>query len=167
MLHQIYISIGSNVERDKYTRAGLDGLYAQFGDLVLSSVYESEAVGFSGSHFYNMVVGARTTKSVGEVCEILKAIENDNGRVRGEKKFAPRTLDLDLLLFDDVITEDGVVLPRQEIDYNAFVLLPLCEIAGDVIHPVQQKSIAAMLDDYDQSQQKLWKIEFNWSPATS
>ncbi|MBU2877266.1 MULTISPECIES: 2-amino-4-hydroxy-6-hydroxymethyldihydropteridine diphosphokinase [Alteromonadaceae] len=166
MLHQIYISIGSNVERDKYTRAGLNGLFAEFGELTLSNVYESEAVGFSGSHFYNMVVGAKTCKSVQQVCEILKSIENDNGRVRGEKKFAPRTLDLDLLLFDDVVTEDGVVLPRHEIDYNAFVLIPLSEIAGDVIHPVHQISIAAMLANYDQSQQKLWTIEFNWSPAT-
>ncbi|MFA3793101.1 2-amino-4-hydroxy-6-hydroxymethyldihydropteridine diphosphokinase [Aliiglaciecola sp. SL4] len=166
MLHQIYISIGSNVERDKYTRAGLDGLFAQFGELTLSKVYESEAVGFSGSHFYNLVVGAKTDKSVQQVCEILKSIENENGRIRGEKKFAPRTLDLDLLLFDDIVTEDGVVLPRQEIDYNAFVLLPLSEIAGNVIHPVHQKSIAAMLADYDQSQQKLWTIEFNWRPAT-
>lgn len=165
MTHQIYISVGSNVDREKHTRAGLEGMALEFGELTLSSVYESEAIGFSGSHFYNLVVGAKTTKTIKEVCEALKSIESMNGRVRQEKKFAPRTLDLDLLLYDHVITKDGVELPRGEIEYNAFVLLPLHELAPEYIHPSTNKSIGELWQAYDKTKQKLWKIDFNWSNA--
>ena len=163
MTHQIYISVGSNVDRNKHTIAGLNGMALEFGELTLSNVYESEAVGFSGSHFYNLVVGAKTSKTIKEVCETLKSIESRNGRVRQEKKFAPRTLDLDLLLYDQIVTKDGVDLPRAEIEYNAFVLLPLSEIAPEYAHPIVNKTIGELWQAYDKTKQKLWKIDFNWS----
>ncbi len=112
---QIYISLGSNVDREKHTRAGLQALHQSFGALQLSSLFESEAVGFDGKPFYNMVIGATTTKTMPEVAHLLKQIEADNGRVRGGKKFSPRTLDLDLLLYDDLVTDELVQLPRGEI----------------------------------------------------
>lgn len=164
MKHTIYISVGSNVDKETHTVAGLQAMYEAFGDLELSSVYESEAVGFEGSNFYNLVVGAKTEHSVSQVCKILKQIETNNGRQRSEKKFAPRTLDLDLLLYDDVITQDGVILPREEIAYNAFVLLPLNEIAAELMHPTIQQNIGVLWSNYHNDQQKLWKIDFNWSP---
>lgn len=163
MPHHIYISLGSNIDRDKHTRAGLDAIARHFKDVRISSVYESESVGFAGSHFYNLVAEAETEMSVQEVCRCLKKIEDENGRVRGEKKFAPRTLDLDLLLYDDLITKQGVVLPRDEITYNAFVLLPLSELAPDLAHPLTGLTYQQMWSTYDKSNQKLWPIEFNWS----
>lgn len=165
MAHEIYISLGSNIDRDKHTRAGLDALAEFFSDVRISSVYESESVGFAGSHFYNLVAAATTDLSVAEVCRCLKKIEDENGRVRGEKKFAPRTLDLDLLLYDDLVTKQGVILPRDEITYNAFVLLPLSEVAPELTHPLTGQSYQQMWSDYDKSNQKLWAIEFNWSAA--
>jgi 2-amino-4-hydroxy-6-hydroxymethyldihydropteridine diphosphokinase len=165
MLHQIYISVGSNIDKERNTRSGLNAMQKVFGSIRLSTVYESEAVGFSGSHFYNLVVEAQTDDDVASVCRALKVIEQQNGRVRGEKKFAPRTLDLDLLLFDDLITQDGVVLPRDEIEYNAFVLLPLSELAPNLSHPTTLKTYQKMWQEYDQSKQKLWPVEFTWSPA--
>jgi 2-amino-4-hydroxy-6-hydroxymethyldihydropteridine diphosphokinase len=166
-MHTIFISVGSNIEREKHVRSGLQAMYQTFGELSLSSVYESEAVGFAGSHFYNLVVKADTFLSVNQVCSVLKQIEEDNQRVRGDKKFAPRTLDLDLLLYDDLVTQEGVELPRAEILYNAFVLKPLAEIIPQDIHPVERRSYQALWDDYDQSQQKLWTIEFTWSGTTA
>lgn len=162
--HQIYISLGSNINRQQNTRAGLVGLQNVFGPLTLSSVYESEAVGFAGSHFYNLVVGAKTSLCVDEVCSQLKEIEDLNGRVRGSKKFAPRTLDLDLLLYDDLVECDNYELPRAEILTNAFVLLPLAEIAPQALHPVTGQSYQTLWDAYDKSKQKLWPINFDWSP---
>ena len=162
-MHQIYISVGSNVDRDRHTRGGINALKTYFSEIELSRVYESEAVGFKGSHFYNLVVGAKTALPIDEVCRVLKRIESEHGRVRGEKKFSPRTLDLDLLLFDDVITDEGVEIPRGEICTNAFVLQPLAEIAPELVHPTTGETIGSMWENYDKARQQLWPIEFQWS----
>jgi 2-amino-4-hydroxy-6-hydroxymethyldihydropteridine diphosphokinase len=140
-------------------------MYLAFGDLTLSSVFESESVGFEGNNFYNLVVKANTTLSIEQVCSVLKQIEQDNKRQRGEQKFAPRTLDLDLLLYDCQVTSQPIELPRPEVLYNAFVLKPLAEIAADEVHPVVNENYASLWQAYDKSQQKLWAINFYWSPT--
>ncbi|MBT0585301.1 2-amino-4-hydroxy-6-hydroxymethyldihydropteridine diphosphokinase [Alteromonas oceanisediminis] len=161
--HHILISVGSNIQRETHTRSGVEALQNLFSDVTLSSVYESEAVGFSGTAFYNLVVSAYTTMAVGDVCRTLKAIERENGRMPSEKKFAPRTLDLDLLTYDSLVTQSPVVLPREEITYNAFVLQPLAEIVPDEVHPVVQKTYATLWAEYDKKQQRLWPIDFSWN----
>lgn len=163
--HIIYISVGSNVDKEKHTKAGLQGMYQAFGELTLSSVFESESVGFAGNNFYNLVVKANTRLSIAEVCHVLKKIEHDNKRQRGEQKFSPRTLDLDLLLYDRQVTSQPIPLPRPEVLYNAFVLQPLAEIAADEIHPEANTSYGNLWQAYDKSQQKLWAIKFDWSPT--
>tara|TARA_R110000751_G_scaffold73956_1_gene149716 strand:+ start:68739 stop:69260 length:522 start_codon:yes stop_codon:yes gene_type:complete len=163
--HIIYISVGSNVDKEKHTKAGLQGMYQAFGELTLSSVFESESVGFEGNNFYNLVVKANTKLSIAEVCSVLKKIEQDNKRQRGEQKFAPRTLDLDLLLYDQQVISQPIELPRPEVLYNAFVLKPLAEIAADEVHPVVNTSYGKLWQDYDKSRQKLWAITFDWSPS--
>ncbi|RJG40084.1 2-amino-4-hydroxy-6-hydroxymethyldihydropteridine diphosphokinase [Motilimonas pumila] len=160
---RIFISVGSNVDREQHIRAGVKALYQAFDELEISSVFESEPVGFNGHAFYNFVVAASTELEVLAVVAILKQIERDNGRLAGDKKFAPRTLDLDLLLYDDLITEVGVQLPRGEIPHNAFVLWPLAELAPDRIHPELEQSYEKLWQAYDKSSQKLWKIPFIWN----
>ena len=87
--HFILISVGSNIDKAANTDAGLNGLNKAFDGIQLSPVYESESVGFKGDTFFNLVVSARTNESIARVCEILKQIEDENGRVRGSEKFAP------------------------------------------------------------------------------
>lgn len=161
--HTILISIGSNIEREHYTKQSLVALKQHFTEISVSSVYESEAVGFNGSAFYNAVASAKTSKSVEEVCAILKAIEKDNGRVHTDKKFCARTLDLDLLTYDNIISTSPVVLPREEICYNAFVLWPLAELVPNDIHPETQETYAKMWQNFDKQKQQLWPIDFTWS----
>ncbi|GAC23164.1 MAG: 2-amino-4-hydroxy-6-hydroxymethyldihydropteridine diphosphokinase [Alteromonadaceae bacterium] len=161
--HTIFISVGSNINREQHISAGLDAMYAAFGELTLSSVYESKSVGFDGNNFYNLVVQADTHLPINEVVEHLKKIETENLRTRESKKFAPRTLDLDLLTYDDVIIQTPMELPRPEILYNAFVLQPLAEIAPEVEHPLANKSYFSLWQQYDKSQQQLWPIKFTWS----
>ena len=78
----IYLSLGSNIDRTLRICAALDALAENFGDLTLSSVYESDSVGFKGDNFYNLVVAIKSEMSVGEISFILKEIENSNGRDR-------------------------------------------------------------------------------------
>lgn len=126
---RVYISIGSNIDRERYITAALDALAGWFDEPLISSVYESESVGFDGSPFYNLVVGVDTDLSVADLSARFKQLEADNGRRRGVPKFSPRTLDLDILTYDhEVGRVDGVELPRGEILKNAFVLLPLAKL---------------------------------------
>jgi len=162
----IYISLGSNVNREYHVQQGLKALSDTFNlpfkHLVLSSLFESEAIGFSGNAFYNMVIGLQTQYSLEQVAKKLRNIEMNYGRELKAKKFSPRTLDLDLLLFDDLITDSPAQLPRDEINTNAFVLLPLSEIAPTLIHPVLQKSYQTLWQNYDKSSQQLEKVSDEW-----
>jgi 2-amino-4-hydroxy-6-hydroxymethyldihydropteridine diphosphokinase len=160
---KIYISLGSNIEPIRHLKAALIDLNCHFDELLLSSVFESEAVGFDGTNFLNMVVAAETALPIETVVATFKQIEQDHGRVKGAKKFAARTLDLDLLLYDDVVCQTPIELPRAEILYNAFVLWPLAEIAPLLTHPVTHEPYQILWDEYDKTQQNLWPIEFDWS----
>ena len=161
---RIYISLGSNIDRERHTRAGVQAVRERFGDLILSSVYESEAVGFEGDAFYNMVIACDVDEGVHETNRILAEIEDAHGRDRSGPRFSSRTLDLDLLLYDDVVLdENGLKLPRGEILKNAFVLWPLAEIAPDLVHPVAGKSYAELWFDFDKTRESLAPIEFNFS----
>lgn len=159
----IYLSLGSNVDRRKNIVAALDALAELFGELQISSVYESKSVGFDGSNFFNLVVGADTILSIVELSETLKRIEDNNGRKRNGPKFSPRTLDIDILTYGDFVgVESDIELPRAEITKNAFVLLPLAEIASDIFHPQLQKTYRDLWQGYDHASQSLWAIEFEW-----
>ncbi len=133
---KVFVSIGSNIDKSANIQRALDSLRAEFGTLTRSQIYRTKAVGFKGDDFYNLVVGFDTVLSPREVATVLRQIEQRQGRIRGEERFAPRTLDLDLLLYDDLILQQGPLqLPRDEITRYAFVLGPLAEIAGDLPHP--------------------------------
>lgn len=140
---RVYVSIGSNQQRERNVRAAVDALRERFGALSLSSVYETEAVGFDGDPFLNLVAGFDTALELEQVVDALRDIEIGAGRKRTEKRYGPRTLDLDVLTYgDDVAREDPVEVPRSEITHAAYVLVPLAEIAPDALHPVLGESYA-------------------------
>lgn len=131
-----WLSIGSNQDREASIRGAIVDLRSAFGELALSSVYESAAEGFAGEPFLNLVAGIDTDSSVGLIDRTLRAIEDAHGRLRCPDKFAPRTLDIDLLTYGQAVgTLDGRDLPRDEILRYAFVLGPLAEVAPNEIHP--------------------------------
>ena len=157
----IWLSLGSNIDREKHILSALDELKNVFGKLTISRVYESEAVGFDGPSFHNLVVGIDTDLSVTELKRIFHAMEVSHGRVKGRDSFCSRTLDIDLLTYgDQQVDEAGVELPRDEITKYAFVLLPLSEVAGDERHPVIGKCYRELWESFDMTGQTLWPVEF-------
>ncbi|NEX17478.1 MAG: 2-amino-4-hydroxy-6-hydroxymethyldihydropteridine diphosphokinase [Halochromatium sp.] len=164
LTRRCWISLGSNLEREVSIRGGVESLRQAFGPLILSPVYETDAVGFDGSPFLNLVAGIKTALRVGEIRAMLRRIEAEHGRERGSehehehgqrggdydcerggKRFAPRTLDLDLLTYGDLVGEiDGYRLPRDEILRYAFVLGPLADVAPDERHPIDGRRYAAL-----------------------
>ena len=157
---RVYVSIGSNIDREQNIDAALRELSAAYRELERSSVYESDAVGFDSAPFYNLVVGFRTDESPRAIQNSLHAIENRHGRLR-TAALSARTLDLDLLLYDDLVMSEGkLVLPRNDIDRYAFVLAPLAEIAGSARHPVTGISYADMWAAFDDSRQALTRVDW-------
>lgn len=159
----IYISIGSNIDAEQHIRGAIDVLREKYGELKISSVYESESIGFEGDNFLNLVVGLHTDQTVQEVLDTLHDIENRFGRDRSGPRFSSRTLDLDLLLYDDLVLQDqGIDIPREEITHNAFVLQPLAEIAPQLEHPQQKLTMQELWQQFDKTSQSLWPVEFRW-----
>jgi 2-amino-4-hydroxy-6-hydroxymethyldihydropteridine diphosphokinase len=159
-----YISIGSNIDKDKNILASLQALEEHFGKLTISSIYESEPVGFTGDTFYNLVVGFNSELAVKEVAKQLRQIELDNGRTRDSQKFSARTLDLDLILYDDLILNDGRLrIPRDEIERYAFVLEPLAEIAPTLKHPISHLSYADLWKKFDKTYLKQKRVTPAWA----
>jgi 2-amino-4-hydroxy-6-hydroxymethyldihydropteridine diphosphokinase len=158
-----YISIGSNIDKDKHIPASIKALAERFGALTLSSIYESDSIGFSGDAFYNLIVGFDSDLDVKEIIQQLRQIELDNGRNRECKKFSARTLDLDLVLYGDLIINEGrIQLPRDEIEKYAFVLEPLAEIAGDLHHPISGQRYSELWETFDKTSLKQHRVSPIW-----
>lgn len=149
-MERVYLSLGSNVERERNIPAGLRALHERFGPLTVSTVYECPAVGFAGDDFYNLVAAFDSAEPVHEVHDAIHAIEDRFGRDRAAPKYSPRTLDIDLLLYGDrIVRDDRLVLPRPEIERVAFVLCPLAELAGTHPHPVRGEPYAVLWARFD------------------
>ena len=157
---RIFLGLGSNIERERHLRAGLDALAGFVGSLQCSPVFESEPVGISSGPFFNLVVSGETDLPLAELDQRLKLIEADNGRYAPGRKGLP--LDIDVLLYGQQVGDfDGLILPRAEILKNAFVLWPLAPDAPQVLHPGVQRSFADLWQTAQIAQQ-LRPIAFQW-----
>lgn len=147
--HNAWLGIGSNVEPERNIVAGIAALRAAFGDVQLSPVYRSVAVGFQGRDFLNLAAAIRTTLQPLALKAWLNELERRHGRRRDVPKFSDRTLDIDILLYDDLwLVSPELQLPRAEILQYAHVLRPLAELAPGRIHPVAGRTLADLWDDF-------------------
>ena len=131
-----YLGLGSNKKPEQNLRLCARELRRRFSVLSISPVYRNKAIGFDGQDFLNAVACIETEQSPTEVWQQLEEIHALSGRERGASAFMSRTLDIDLLLYDDlIIDEPPVHVPRKDVLDYAFVLGPLAEIAPDCVHP--------------------------------
>jgi 2-amino-4-hydroxy-6-hydroxymethyldihydropteridine diphosphokinase len=146
----IHINIGSNQNRRKNISIAIQALKSIFSHIKTSSIYQSPAEGFEGDDFYNVGVNASTDLSIKETAEVLRNIEQNQGRDRTQPKFSSRKIDLDLVIYDDVIDQE-VNLPRDDILKYAFVLAPLTELNAELIHPVELQSYQTLWQGFQSS----------------
>tara|TARA_B110000285_G_scaffold222988_1_gene277876 strand:- start:401 stop:895 length:495 start_codon:yes stop_codon:yes gene_type:complete len=157
------LSIGSNIDAESNIRAALDALNLEFENIRSSTTYESQAIGFDGDNFLNLVVLADTNKGLDDVTTFLKRLEDRLGRDRLQTRFSGRTVDVDILLYgNESGMFCGIELPRPEVTENAYVLQPLAELLPDVVHPATGMSYLKLWQDYDKSKQRLWATEIDW-----
>ena len=152
----IYLLLGSNVgDRSKHLTDGRTLIAERIGKISKSShVYETAPWGFQDQDdFYNQALEVKTDRSPSEVLKISKEIEEEVGRVSNEK-WHPRVLDIDILLFGKkVIHQEGLNIPHASMHERNFALIPLMELAPELIHPALELSIEELFwnckDDLD------------------
>jgi 2-amino-4-hydroxy-6-hydroxymethyldihydropteridine diphosphokinase len=142
---RVYLSLGSNREPQRYLVAAIAALRERFGDITVSPAYRSKAVGFAGADFVNLAVGLDTDLSPSALNAWLHALEDRHDRRRDVPRYSDRTLDLDIVFYDALITQGAghLQIPREELRH-AFVLRPIADIAPDFRHPVSGLSMAEL-----------------------
>lgn len=153
----VYLGIGSNLQAEANLRLCVRELAKRFRLLAVSPVYRNKAIGFDGDEFLNAVAGVETELSAEAVCAELERIHELAGRRRGNDAFVSRTLDIDLLLYGQLISERHR-LPRPDILEYSFVLRPLAEIAPGLVHPLTGKTMARHWSEFDANAHALTRI---------
>lgn len=139
----VYLGLGSNCRPGEHLRAGLAALREKFDTVDVSPVYRSAAVGFVGAPFLNCCTRITTALAMTELKRWLTDLEVRHGRKRDLPKFSDRNLDIDILLYGDLVGPvDGLELPRPDILKYAHVLKPLVDLAPDLVHPLTGRTVA-------------------------
>jgi 2-amino-4-hydroxy-6-hydroxymethyldihydropteridine diphosphokinase len=156
---RVYVAAGSNVKPREHLRRALAALRVAYPDLEVSPAYANRPVGFDGDDFINLVVGFTSDESLDSVVSRLRTVEEICGRPRMAPKWAPRTMDLDILLFGDVVgTFPGAVLPRPDLLRRPFMLGPLADLAPDLVHPIAGTTIGELWRCFDSADHELRAI---------
>jgi 2-amino-4-hydroxy-6-hydroxymethyldihydropteridine diphosphokinase len=150
-MSKVFLGLGTNLgNRDSNLRITVKRISEHIGNVAQSSsVYETAPWGFEAENdFLNMVICVETNHSPGEVLKNITEIESILGRERNQDRYSSRIIDIDILLYDDLImNENGLKIPHRLIHERRFVLVPLCELAPDLMHPVLNKSISVLLEE--------------------
>ena len=140
-----WLGLGSNVNAENHIRAGINELKERFEQVNLSPIYTSASVGFEGNDFINLVARIETDLHPLELRDYLRDLEDRYGRKRDVPKFSNRSLDIDILLYDDLVLLSPVLeIPRAEILKFSHVLKPLADLNPDLFHPAKLATIAEL-----------------------
>lgn len=160
---RVYVAAGSNVEPLSNLRTALDALATAFPGMQCSPAYRNRAVGFEGEDFVNLVVGFDTDLDPRSVQARLQQVEARCGRAREAPKWAPRSMDLDILLYGDRVgDEPGLVLPRPDLLRRAYMLRPLAELAPGLQHPTRGESMADLWKAFNGAAHPMQPVDLGW-----
>ncbi len=161
---QVLVAAGSNVDPRIHLPTALDVLERHFSPLQVSRAYANAAVGFEGEDFVNLVVAFRTSLPVAAVIARLHEAEAACGRARDAPKWAPRAMDLDILLFGDTVcAEPGLTLPRPDLLRRAYMLGPAAEVAPDLVHPTERRTLRELWAEMrERDPHELRPVELPW-----
>ena len=147
---EVFVAAGSNIRPREHLRKALGLMREAWPGLRVSRAYANKAVGFEGDDFVNLVVAFHTDETLAAVLDRLHAIEAACGRAREAAKWAPRSMDLDVLLYGDVVGEfPGAVLPRKDLLRRPYMLGPMAEIGPQVVHPTAGRRIGELWAEFD------------------
>ena len=156
----VYLGLGSNMDPEANLHSAVAALRERFADTELSPVYRSPPLDFDGDDFLNLVVRFSTDTAPGELLDYFETLHEQAGRVRGNDKFVSRPLDIDLLLYGDVVDpEPPLRLPRRDILEHSFVLRPLAELAPDLVHPVTGSTMQDIWQAFDPANHPLQAVD--------
>jgi 2-amino-4-hydroxy-6-hydroxymethyldihydropteridine diphosphokinase len=154
--HSAYLSLGSNIEPEANIRSAMSALKADFDDVAFSPAYRCPAVGFKGDDFINLAACINTRLKPLELRHYLAELENRHKRDRLAPRWSSRTLDIDILLYDDLyLMSPALEIPRKEILTTAHVLKPLADLAPELLHPLVQRTIALIWKDFPKNEVSL------------
>ena len=157
---EVFVAAGSNVAPETNLRRALDLLARHYPRLRCSQAYRNAAVGFEGDDFVNLVVAFDTDDGVTGVLERLHEAEAACGRARDAPKWAPRSMDLDILLYGDLVTDEpGLVLPRPDLVLKAYMLGPMAELAPDRVHPTLGSTMRELWDAFDRTAHPMQRVD--------
>ncbi|MCF6264307.1 MAG: 2-amino-4-hydroxy-6-hydroxymethyldihydropteridine diphosphokinase [Xanthomonadales bacterium] len=160
----VYLGLGSNTAPEAHLKIAIDWLQAEFSELVLSPAYRSTSVGFEGDDFINLVARIETELSPLSLKQRLTAFEDSNGRDRSTPRFSDRVIDIDILLYEQTISDDPkLILPREEILYYAHVLRPLAELVPELMHPRLGQTMREIWQAFDGNRSYLSPVEITGS----
>jgi 2-amino-4-hydroxy-6-hydroxymethyldihydropteridine diphosphokinase len=155
----VYVAAGSNIEPRRNMARAVAELAREFPGARFSSWYRNRAVGFEGDDFINLVAGFDTALPLRAVLTRLQAIEARCGRPRDAPRWAPRSMDLDVLLYGDLVCDEpGVRLPRPDLVRRAYMLGPLAELAPGVRHPTEGVTIGELWRRFDRDAHLLERV---------
>ena len=156
---EVFLSIGSNIDPEENLKYACRELKKAFGNIQISSVYRNKSIGFEGNDFLNMVVKVKSTFSPSEMLDFLGRVESATGRDIGTGVFDSRTLDIDMILYGDLVhPEEPLKIPRKDIELYSFVLCPLAEIDPNGIHTVIGKTFKDLWESFEQEKHPLNKV---------
>ena len=165
---RVFVAAGSNVEPERNLAKAAAALAQEFPDIEISPWYRNKAIGFDGDDFINFVVGFTTDLPVHDVVAKLREVEALCGRPPGAPKWAPRSMDLDILLYGDLVHEEpGLKLPRPDLLKRPFMLGPLADLVPDLRHPTADASIGELWQRFDRAAHTMTRVEPSFTSPRS